>query len=452
MLCNIIALAGCIITIKHSKRIQKLRERKETKVSKEESRFVEVCLDSKMNVCSAGHSRESKLYNTFGWTRIDILTMLIVCIFLASLSFSLLVEALQTLVHIDHQDTMHLPVPVFILGAVGLVLNGLCYLLIGGYTMHQGSFFHVTSSGDVVLDNISSGDDLKTGSTGLTKMKNDIRHIPENVTEPHFESGQRQGLYEIFRDVCSTLFVMVCAAIIYFSDNEQITKFIDPIISIISCLFLLFMSYPYMRESCLILLQTIPASIDIEQFKTTLLAKFKEIVSVHDLHIWQLTASKYVSTVHIIFHDPLIYAQIIEEVKTFFHEQGITNVTIQPEFKDTNLAPAVRDCYLPCTDIACAEKHCCLRPAKPTQIIVQKDNQKSPEKKNTNQSNGTNLEKSKSAMDINSEKMPKPIGINGTHNTTSDPQLSKTNEDLTTDTNLNNETKTEVENEKVDSK
>lgn len=59
-----------------------------------------------------------------------------------------------------------------------------------------------------------------------------------------------------------------------------------------------------MKESCLILLQTIPATIDIELFKADLLKTFDDIVSVHDLHIWQLTSSKYVSTVHILFHNP----------------------------------------------------------------------------------------------------------------------------------------------------
>lgn len=59
-----------------------------------------------------------------------------------------------------------------------------------------------------------------------------------------------------------------------------------------------------MKESCLILLQTIPGSIDIEQFKENLLRSFDDIENVHDLHIWQLTGNKFVSTVHIIFQNP----------------------------------------------------------------------------------------------------------------------------------------------------
>lgn len=99
--------------------------------------------------------------------------MLIVGIFLAAFCFSTLVEAVQTLIHIDHQDTMHHPVAVFALAVGGLILNIFCILLIGGYTYHQGSFLHITSSGDVILDRVVSGKGLCRGSRRLSKTKRD---------------------------------------------------------------------------------------------------------------------------------------------------------------------------------------------------------------------------------------------------------------------------------------
>lgn len=75
---------------------------------------------------------EKKLMNTFGWARIEVVLMLGGCVFLASLSFSLVVEAVQTLIHIDHQDPMHQPISVFIVGVVGIIVHGLCCLLLGG--------------------------------------------------------------------------------------------------------------------------------------------------------------------------------------------------------------------------------------------------------------------------------------------------------------------------------
>lgn len=112
------------------------------------------------------------------------------------------------------------------------------------------------------------------------------------------------------------------------------------------------------RESCLILLQTIPDSIDMEIFERTLVSKFPEILSYHDLHIWQLSANKYVSTVHITFQSPKLYAKIIDDVRTFFSEQGITIVTIQPEFQDSS-APVSMECLVQCHAKDCMEKVCC---------------------------------------------------------------------------------------------
>ena len=126
-----------------------------------------------------------------------------------------------------------------------------------------------------------------------------------------------------------------------------------------------------MKQACLILLQTIPDTIDIQEFQKNILEKFTDIISIHDLHIWQLTAEKYVSTVHIIFQDPMVYTSVIEEVLKYFHDQGINIVTIQPEFADTKsylgstsktpeeALPIMDDCLVACKDKACDDKACC---------------------------------------------------------------------------------------------
>ncbi|XP_055593427.1 zinc transporter 10 [Uranotaenia lowii] len=391
MLCNIIALTGCILTIKHSKRSPVTETcRQNLSVSQNSidgKGFAEVLPTQEepnpspesKDLCSptavkqkvkakSRQQRENSLRNTFGWTRIDVLTMLVVCIFLASFCFSAVVEALQTLSHIHHQDAMHFPIPVLILGAMGIILNGFCYLLIGGYTYHQGSFLYITSSGEVVLDKIVSGDGIRKGERRLSGSRKQV-----GAAQRH-DAGKRQSVRELMRDICSTVFVIVCSMIVHYTnEDENTSKFVDPLCSIISCVVLMTLSYPYMKESGMILLQTIPDSIDIEIFEKSLLQMFPSIESVHDLHIWQLSANKYVSTAHVIFESPKVYAEINEAVVAFFHEQGINQVTIQPEFKTKPamlplLAPKPEDvskdgettsCLMQCRQAGCLEKHCC---------------------------------------------------------------------------------------------
>ncbi|XP_052889686.1 proton-coupled zinc antiporter SLC30A1 [Anopheles moucheti] len=389
MLCNIIALTGCIWTIKKSA----IPSGRESCPLKPEARsisqqlttgdgldkFAEVSQDTtdgsknssdgggkgdesaleiKNNVkVKARQTRESTLKNTFGWTRIDILTMLVVCIFMASFCFSAIIEALQTLSHIHHQDAMHFPAHILVLGAMGLILNGFCYLLIGGYTYHQGSFLYITSSGNVILDNVVTGEGVRKGDRRLSGSRRQVS--PSQLRE----QSKRQSVRELMRDICSTVMVIICSLIVYYT-TEETAKFVDPALSIVSCLILLTLSYPYMKESGMILLQTIPNTIDIEIFKKSLLDGFRDIVSVHDLHIWQLSGNQYVSTVHIIFDNPKVYLKIQTDVIEFFHEQGINQVTIQPEFKARDerrtLGNGTEGCLIQCRTIAqCASRTCC---------------------------------------------------------------------------------------------
>lgn len=330
---------------------------------------------------------ERRMKNTFGWARIDVLVMLIGCIFFSSLCFAMVIQACQTLTHITHHDEMHHPIPVLCVGAFGLVLNGVCYLLIGGFTFHQGSFLRVTSSGVVVLDNVLSSSfrernrrqqvnnfhsrnvvtvEANSTSSQSASSSNSVGSIP-------LHAQRHQGPWEMSRDAIGCICVMICAIIVYLSDSS-VAKYVDPIIAIISAVLLLFLSFPYMKESCFILLQTIPDHINIDSFSHQLIKTFPDIVNVHDLHVWQLTADKTISTAHIIFLNPQVYARVTKDITDFFHEQGITQVTIQPEFfKDNNSVDLISgygmgQCLVKCNKPECYQRYCCdmINPPSPT--------------------------------------------------------------------------------------
>ncbi|XP_076273644.1 zinc transporter 77C [Rhynchophorus ferrugineus] len=354
MLCNILALSGCIITIKHGNQIDTPKDENKTEEPKTNLKKMTVATKQDKKTSQLRNKQESKLRNTFGWTRIDVITMLICCVFLASFSFSIYVEALQTLAHIDHQDEMHHPWSVLCIGATGLLLNGVCFLLIGGYTFHQGSFLYVTESGDVVLNKIVVNDSVRKGGRRLSRTRNIFSSPPK----------KRQGLWETTRDIIGCVLVMICSLIVMFTD-PQTAKYVDPIISLISATCIMTLSYPYIKESCLILLQTMPDTIDIDTMGKQLVNHFPDIINIHDFHIWQLTASKVISTVHIIFENPKVYRNILEEIKEFFIENGVTQLTIQPEFYrpsdsmenlSSKLPPV---CLVACQGEDCKLNHCC---------------------------------------------------------------------------------------------
>lgn len=168
-------------------------------------------------------------------------------------------------------------------------------------------------------------------------------------------------------------------------------RLLDPIAALISITILMGLSIPYskqliylisrnikiyyffvVKEAGMILLQTVPFSIDIESFQKEILEKFPDIQSIHELHMWELTHSKYVATAHMIFENPHTFQAIINEIINFFHEQDINIVTIQPEFKiyagckssnevDSSLVGEHGQdlCLVTCRQATCDEKSCC---------------------------------------------------------------------------------------------
>ncbi|XP_046599382.1 zinc transporter 1 isoform X2 [Neodiprion lecontei] len=350
MLCNIIALIGCIASIKYSNRENSNDEEENSAVaiSGKNSTGSVPSLSAKVKHESRS---EQRLKNTFGWARINILTMLVCCVCLGSFCFSELVESVQTLLHIDHLDALHQPLTVFGIGAVGILLNAFCYIMIGGYTFYHGSSLQVTKNGDVIMKKKIAPASIPAGEQRLASSET------RNCT-PAIRFPGRPGFRGIFRDVLGCVFVMIDSLAVYYTD-PYVGKFIDPIIAIVSSTSLLFLSYPYMKASGLILLQTIPNHIDIKSLKKELLEAFPGIVNVHDLHVWQLTGDKIISTAHIIFIDPTMYACIRHEVTEFFVEMGITQVTIQPEFQKVKPEVKKIDCLIKCRGENCSLSQCC---------------------------------------------------------------------------------------------
>ncbi|XP_011883488.1 PREDICTED: zinc transporter 1 isoform X2 [Vollenhovia emeryi] len=350
ILCNIVALVGCIASIKYS-----YRERYNSNRSSLGNSSICINGEEQGSITSLStKTKESRsdrrMKNTFGWARIDIVTMLVCCVFLASFCFSLLMEALQTLVHIDHLDEMHHPLPVFCIGVSGILLNAFCYILIGGYTFNQGIFLHITESGDVILRRNVGSQETKDGEQQLSAQ---TRRSPLAIPKS-------EGLMEMCRDVLGCVFVILVSILVYFTDSD-VAKYIDPVFAIISSISLFVLCYPYMKESGLILLQTIPNHINIDSLKRDLSEAFPGIVNVHDLHVWQLAKHQAICTVHIVFLNPMVYASITDQVSAFFVEMGITQVTIQPEFCKMKPNTEKTDCLIRCHGEHCSSHQCCSR-------------------------------------------------------------------------------------------
>ncbi|CAL8315471.1 unnamed protein product [Lota lota] len=133
--------------------------------------------------------------------------------------------------------------------------------------------------------------------------------------------------------------------------------YMDPTLCIMMVGILLYTTYPLLKESALILLQTVPKQIDMHRLNEKLLC-LDGVLAIHELHIWQLAGSRIIATAHIKCHDPTAYMDVAKRIKDFFHDEGIHATTIQPEFVTFSSDSRDSLCELSCRT-QCAPKLCC---------------------------------------------------------------------------------------------
>lgn len=133
--------------------------------------------------------------------------------------------------------------------------------------------------------------------------------------------------------------------------------YLDPTLCLIMVCILLYTTYPLLKESALILLQTVPKQIDVSRLSDRL-RQLDGVLAVHELHIWQLAGSRIIATAHIKCQDPASYMGVAKRLKDFFHDEGIHATTIQPEFVMVSSESHASLCELSCRT-QCAAKLCC---------------------------------------------------------------------------------------------
>jgi solute carrier family 30 (zinc transporter), member 1 len=87
------------------------------------------------------------------------------------------------------------------------------------------------------------------------------------------------------------------------------------------------------RSAGFILLQGVPSSISLSELRIGI-AQVDGVESVHELHVWQLSETRLIASVHIKVSSTRPYMDIARDVKSVLHQNGIHSGTVQPEFAD----------------------------------------------------------------------------------------------------------------------
>ncbi|XP_028407890.1 zinc transporter 1-like [Dendronephthya gigantea] len=347
--------------------------------------------------------------NTFGWQRAEVLGALINAVFLVALCFTIFIEALKRLIEVEEITN---PWLVLIVGGAGLFINVIGLFMFHGHGhshggQHHGHSHGVVSNGhsslgvqssETVLPNIGNVEESNVADLESTSQTNmfensylkDAREIQKfatvivreksrevintnatDDTETHVlhtdhsvttsaQMNMRAVYLHVLGDALGSVIVIASALCIIYGEGDW-TLYVDPGMSLIMVFIILRSSVPLLKESALILMQTVPTHIKIHEIRERLLKQVDGVLSLHEFHVWQLAGDKIIASAHITCRSMAEYMPIANKVKDFFHNEGIHSTTIQPEFiEDPPELLELDNCVLDCgEDKDCGSQRCC---------------------------------------------------------------------------------------------
>lgn len=213
---------------------------------------------------------------SYGYKRFSLLGAIINSIVLIVGSIFILTAAIPRIFHPEKTQVAGM----FLLAIVGVLVNGV-------------AFFR-----------------LKKGSS-----------LNEKVVSLHF-----------LEDVLGWVSILIGAVIMHFFDLPVI----DSLLSVGIAIFVLSNVYKNIRQTLHIILQGIPADINIDDLSHQLL-EFKGIEDIHDLHVWSVDGNYNILTVHVVLNTMLEKDKITElkgNIRNSLKQKGIQHATI--EFETSN--------------------------------------------------------------------------------------------------------------------
>ncbi|KAE9411036.1 cation efflux protein [Gymnopus androsaceus JB14] len=331
----------------------------------------------KLTAQSATDSRYS-----YGWHRAEILAALVNGVFLLALCFSISLEALERF--FSTPDIK--PRLVVVVGSLGLASN-----IVGLFLFQEHGHSHGDSHLPVPSSNtntpLASGKDTphaqspnaprsRSGSfsslyghpaatrASLVHTAQELAHSSEVLnsseatddatmtnertsllpshdnssshhaqTHGHSHAGSmnmRALVLHVLGDALGNIGVIATGLVIWLS-SWSFKYYFDPVISLVITVIIFSSALPLVRSASFILLQGVPSTISLDEVRSSILA-VEGVLSLHELHVWQLSETKVVASVHVMTSRKHDFMPVASKIREALHHHGIHSSTIQPEY------------------------------------------------------------------------------------------------------------------------
>lgn len=136
----------------------------------------------------------------------------------------------------------------------------------------------------------------------------------------------------LLEDVLGWVAVLIGSVVMLYFE----APWIDPLLSVLIALFVLFNVYKSLKASLSIVLQATPDEINIEGIQS-LLMSLPQIKDIHDCHLWSMDGEHHVCSLHVRLDRNYSLeesAEMKNEIKAYLKNEGISHVTIEFEGPD----------------------------------------------------------------------------------------------------------------------
>ena len=147
----------------------------------------------------------------------------------------------------------------------------------------------------------------------------------------HSSSGNaniRSAALHVLGDLLgSSVAIVASLCVLYFG-----WLYADPILSLLVVVILWRGAYSILKESGHILLEGVPHGVNLNQIKQSLSAQVEDVIEIHHVHAWGLTAEKPLLTLHALVRDSAVIQTVIKDIKKVLRDDyAIEHTTIQVE-------------------------------------------------------------------------------------------------------------------------
>ncbi|RZI43117.1 cation transporter [Herbaspirillum sp. HC18] len=141
----------------------------------------------------------------------------------------------------------------------------------------------------------------------------------------------RAALVHVLGDMLGSVAALLSGAVIYFTGWLTI----DPLLSLFVSLLILKSTFGVLSESYHVLMEGVPRHIDYVQVGADIVA-VKGVLSVHDLHVWEMSAGHPALIGHLEIRDMQEWPTILADIKAMLRtKHDIDHVTLQAEVQGT---------------------------------------------------------------------------------------------------------------------